>query len=137
MNKRVLDGFTLAGLVISALAVCDELARWDHGALNLIYLAWGVAAAASVAVVLLFSKPRERLQDICRQVNPPRGFKLFLYGRFLVRIKRLHKGIEYRHDTIEEIYDYWGDIQNPLTAIVWYRLAKILHIYRDEKPYMP
>ncbi len=77
------------------------------------------------------------MQDICRQVNPPRGFKLFLYGRFLVRIKRLHKGIEYRHDTIEEIYDYWGDIQNPLTAIVWYRLAKILHIYRDEKPYMP
>ena len=77
------------------------------------------------------------MQDICRQVNPPRGFIHFLYGRFFVRIKRLHKGVEYTPKVIREIYAYWAQIENPVKAIVWYRIAKILHIYRDEKPYLP
>lgn len=67
MNKRLFDGFTLLGLVISAAAVCDELAHWDNGILNAVYLCWGVAAAASVVVILLFSKPREAFQEVCRE----------------------------------------------------------------------
>ena len=67
MNKRLIDGFTLVGLVISAAAVCDELARWNHPVLNALYLCWGVAAAASVAVILLFSKPREAFLTVCRE----------------------------------------------------------------------
>ena len=54
-----------------------------------------------------------------------------------MRIKRLHKGVEYTPKVIREIYAYWAQIENPVKAIVWYRIAKILHIYRDEKPYLP
>lgn len=67
MNKRLLDGFTLLGLVISAVAVCDELARWNHPVLNALYLCWGVAAAASVVIILLFSKPRQAFQTTCEE----------------------------------------------------------------------
>ena len=66
MNKRLLDGFTLLSLAVSATAVCDELARWDSAVLHVLYLCWGVAAAASVAIVLLFSKPRAAFQEACR-----------------------------------------------------------------------
>lgn len=70
MNKRLFDVLTLVGLVISAAAVCDELARWNSPFLNAVYLCWGVAAAASVVVILLFSKPREAFQDACREGSP-------------------------------------------------------------------
>lgn len=70
MNKRLFDVLTLVGLVISVAAVCDELARWNQPFLNALYLCWGVAAAASVAVILLFSKPREAFQDACREGSP-------------------------------------------------------------------
>ena len=77
------------------------------------------------------------MQAISRQVNPTRGFIHFLDGRFSGRIWRLHKGVEYTPKVIREIYAYWAQIENPVKAIVWYRIAKILHIYRDEKPYLP
>ena len=70
MNKRLFDVLTLVGLVISAAAVCDELARWNQPFLNALYLCWGVAAAASVAVILLFSKPREAFLAVCREGSP-------------------------------------------------------------------
>lgn len=91
----------------------------------------------SIATGNNYKEMAHLMQDICRQVNPPRGFIHFLYGRFFVRIKRLHKGVEYTPKVIREIYAYWAQIENPVKAIVWYRIAKILHIYRDEKPYLP
>ena len=89
MNKRLCDGLTLLGLAISAAAVCDELARWNHPVLNAVYLCWGVAAAAAVAVILLFSKPREAFQTMCRTGSRLLGLRtaaalaLFVLGWYI------------------------------------------------------
>ena len=78
MNKRFFDIFTLLGLAISAAAVCDELLRWDNPILNAVYLCWGVATAASVAVILLFSKPRAAFQDVCQEGSRLLGLRTVL-----------------------------------------------------------
>ena len=89
VNKRVFDLFSLLGLVVSAAAVCDELLRWDNAILNAVYLCWGVAAAASVAVILLFSKPRAAFQAVCREGAKLLGLRtivallLFLLGWYV------------------------------------------------------
>lgn len=89
MNKRTFTVASLLGLVISAAAVCDELARWNHPVLNAVFLCWGVAAAASVAVILLFSKPREAFQAVCRDGSRLLGLRtllallLFLLGWYV------------------------------------------------------
>lgn len=89
MNKRFFDFVTLLGLVVSAAAVCDELLRWDNPVLNAVYLCWGVAAAASVVVILLFSKPRAAFQAVCQEGSKLLGLRtvlallLFLLGWYV------------------------------------------------------
>ena len=77
------------------------------------------------------------ISDICQTVDHPFGFKAYLYGYFWIHLHR-HLEKQHHHSTIvKEIFREWRGNGNPTFSIVWYRLAKILHIYRDEKPYMP
>lgn len=66
MSKRTLDLLTLLGLAVSATAVCDMLARWEFMALKSLYLIWGIACVAAVALILLSSKGRSNFQETCR-----------------------------------------------------------------------
>lgn len=77
------------------------------------------------------------ISDICQTVDHPFGFKAYLYGYFWIHLHR-HLEKQHHHSSIvKEIFREWRGYGNPTFSIIWYRLAKILHIYRDEKPYIP
>ena len=70
MNKTVFNVDSLAGLAVSAAAVADLICRWELAALKGLYLAWGVALAASVAIILLSPKTRDAFHAACRGGSP-------------------------------------------------------------------
>lgn len=78
MNRNILDGISVAGLLISAAAVVDLLARWDQFPLVVLYFVWGVASAAMVAIILLAYKVRQRFHEACRGGSPLLWLRLLL-----------------------------------------------------------
>ena len=66
MTKRTLDALSLVGLAVSLTAVCDMLGRFESKILNSLYLIWGVACMAAVALVLLSYKARTNFHETCR-----------------------------------------------------------------------
>lgn len=78
MNRKLLDGITIVGLIASAAAVLDMLARWDQFALVVFYFVWGVASAAMIAVILLAYNVRKRFFEACRGGSPLLGLRLLL-----------------------------------------------------------
>lgn len=78
MNRKLLDGITIIGLMISAAAVADQLARWNKGLLVALYFVWGVACAAMIAVILLAYKVRQRFFEACRGGSPLLWLRLLL-----------------------------------------------------------
>lgn len=86
MNRNILDGISVAGLIISAAAVVDLLARWDQFPLVILYFVWGVACAAMVAIILLAYKVRKRFHEACRGGSP------LLWLRLLIAIVLLLLG---------------------------------------------
>ena len=66
MSKRSLDWLTLLGLAVATTAVCDMLGRWEFMVLKSLYLIWGIACVAAVALILLSSKGRSNFQKSCR-----------------------------------------------------------------------
>ena len=84
MNRSLFDGISVAGLVICATAVADLLARWNYGALVMLYFVWGVACAAMVAIVLLSPKVRQQFQSICSGGSPLLGLRMILSVALLV-----------------------------------------------------
>lgn len=78
MNRKMLDGITIIGLIISAIAVVDQLARWDNMILVALYFVWGVASAAMIAVILLAYNVRKRFFEACRGGSPLLWLRLLL-----------------------------------------------------------
>ena len=64
MRKSVVEACTGVGLVVSLLAVLDMLARWDSPVLNALYLAWGLATAAAIVLVLIVKRVRLPFQTM-------------------------------------------------------------------------
>ena len=78
MNKTVFNAVSLVGLAVSAAAVADLICRWELAALKGLYLAWGVALAASVAIILLSSKTRDAFHAACQGGSPLLGLRVAL-----------------------------------------------------------
>ena len=78
MNRKLLDGITITGLIISGVAVADLLIRWNTALLVYIDLAWGIVCATLVGLVLLASKVRQRFQTACQGGSRLLGLRLLL-----------------------------------------------------------
>ena len=65
MKKSVLDGLSAAGLVLSLVAVCDLLGRFEVTALTFLYAAWGLFCILGCAVVMLVPSLRKKFHAAC------------------------------------------------------------------------
>ena len=77
------------------------------------------------------------MTDICRIVQPPTGFKPYLYGYFFVHLRRHFKKMKYNPSIVKEIFDEWARNENRTFSIIWYRIAKWLCLYKDKRPFRP
>lgn len=77
------------------------------------------------------------MTDICRIVQPPTGFKPYLYGYFFVHLRRHFKKMKYNPFIVKEIFDEWARNENRTFSIIWYRIAKWLCLYKDKRPFRP
>ena len=83
--------------------------------------------AQSVTAGRNFDEVRKLLDYTLPQVSLPWGYKLFLEGKYFARVERQRR----HNDAFEEGYQRWiAWSRHPRLALIWYRIAKMLNIYR-------
>jgi len=65
-ERKAFDLLSVLGLILSAVAVCDMLAKWNIAALRYADLLYGTIIASIVLSVLFSRKIRENLIKACR-----------------------------------------------------------------------